>query len=479
MLATPSSRIAPVFQQQLPVDLPELVVQRVVAEEKSSRSGRRTDPRKFSFGLLPLLCPAQLVDKVLAECGRQEKRCRLLPARLTVYALLLMCLQADLSYAKLMQRLACLAPGRSWRAPDRSAFVGARKRLGWEVMAALFGALARPLGRRERDECCFWRGYRVMAVDGTTMALPRNPELESAFGGQRGHGRSGHRVGPPRLRLVALVECGARALLDVAFGHYDTGENTLTQTLVRSLEPGMLVLADRGFASKPLWEACLGTGADLLWRAKRRIGRRRLQRLPDGTYLVAFGTGKPVTVRVIEYQVLGSRQVYRLLTSLLNPATAPALHLAQLYTQRWEIETVTRELKVGQCEDGSLRSHSELGVRQELWSTCLAHVLIRKFAFQVAQAAPDTDPDRISFSLVQNAISDSVGRLLTNSRLFLLKACQALLDQLGAVRNLNLNRLRSCPRARHPASSRYPHPARSHPTSPAPKLPAEIVLFQP
>ena len=85
------------------------------------------------------MCPPALVDRVLAEHGRQECRCRLLPARLVVYALLLMCIAADLSYAKLMHHLQSLAPASGgWQAAHKSAFVRARHRLGWELLEGLF-----------------------------------------------------------------------------------------------------------------------------------------------------------------------------------------------------------------------------------------------------------------------------------------------------------------------------------------------------
>jgi hypothetical protein len=455
MLVTPSWRNRSCFQQLLPVELPSAVSCPEVEAPVVARR-RRGDPREFSFGLLTALCPPELVDRLLAEHGRQERRCRLLPARLMVYALLLMCLQADLSYAKLMHHLGGLCRvGSSWATPDKSAFVQARRRLGWEIMEGLFRALAQPLGDVGRDQWCAWRGRRVVALDGTTLELTRNQELERAFGGQRDQGcRGGGRIGPPRARLVILIECGTRALLDVAFGPYDSGENSLARML-RAVLPGMLVLADRGFPSKALWEAYLAAGADLLWRVKGDIARRRIGELSDGSYLVHFGRGVPLKVRVIEYQLQGSPEVYRLLTNLLDPGSASALELAQLYNQRWESETLVREIKIGQCEAGALRSQTELGVRQELWSTCVLHLLSRKLAHQAAAQVPERDPDRISFSLTQDAIRRSVGRVLVINGHALKGALQAALSELSAFRNLVFRRARSCPRVLYQKRSRY------------------------
>ncbi len=454
MLSRTSSTIASGFQQLLLVELPPRVAAAVGERPAGERGGQGAGSRdlaEFKWGLLSLLCPPELIDRVLVEQGRREERRRLLPARVVVYGLLLMCLRPELGYAKLMQHLGGLAGvSGNWATADKSAFAHARQRLGWEVMEQLFRAVARPLGEPERDDCCFWRGLRVVALDGTTLELPRHQELENGFGGQIANDGSGRRAGAPLVRLVMLLECGTRALIDVAFGHYNLGESSLAR-LLRGLGPGMLVLADRGFPSKPLWEAYLASGADLLWRAKSNIARRRLGWLADGTYLVSLGKGNPVTVRVIEYRLQGSCEVYRLLTNLLDPTCAPAPELAQLYSQRWECETLTREIKIELCRKGLLRSRTELGVRQELWATFIVHTLTRRFAYLAASRTPQRDPDRISFTLVQDTIRRSIGRyLITSNRLL-----QLALAELTKLANLVIRRPRSCPRVRYKPTGRY------------------------
>jgi hypothetical protein len=202
---------------------------------------------KLSFGLLETLCPPELVDRVLQEAGREGERNRLLPPRLVVYALLLMCLSGTMGYGRLMREFATQAV--KWQSPvGRSAFGKARMRLGSEVMEGLFGVLARPLGNQKLDaDWCFWRERRVVAIDGTTFPLPVNQELETEFGGQIANDSSKRRVGVSQARMVSLIECGTRALLAVALGSYRQGEGSLARQLANALEPGMMVLADRCF----------------------------------------------------------------------------------------------------------------------------------------------------------------------------------------------------------------------------------------
>ena len=75
----------------------------------------------------------------------------------------------------------------------------------------------------------------------------------------------------PQLRLVTLIACGTRGLLDAAIGPArgkGTGERALAGQLLGSLQAGMLLLADRNFYSYQLWNAAAATGADLLWRVR-------------------------------------------------------------------------------------------------------------------------------------------------------------------------------------------------------------------
>jgi Transposase DDE domain len=155
---------------------------------------------------------------------------------------------------------------------------------------------------------------------------------------------------------VAFAECGTRAVIDAAFGPYRTGEQTLTRELLSSMGPGILVLADRNFPSYRLWHEAAATGADLLWRASATFTLPVREVLSDGTDLSELRParrrdGEPIPVRVIEYSVVGydgCSEVFALLTTLLDPTSAPAPELAELYAQRWELETAMKGIKVGQ-----------------------------------------------------------------------------------------------------------------------------------
>lgn len=442
------------FQTPLPLELPP-------SEPSESNQAKRprpeapASPRDFGFGLLSRFCPPELVDRILDETGREEKRCRLLPARLVVYALLLMCLKPAIGYQKLMRHVGEAAlQGSRWTVPNKSSFARARVRLGSEVMERLFRALARPLAEPGQAPCCFWRERRVMAIDGTTKELQDTPELERAFGGQT---QQGKRVGLPQMRVLCLIEAGTRAVVDVAFGAYSKSEKDLATELIRSITPGTLILADRNFPGVKIWKRFVGAGADLVWRAKSTDASRIVKTLSDGTYLALFGSGKgAITLRVIEYTVADSDEVYRLLTNMLDPDAAPAHELARLYAERWESETSYKEIKVLQFFGLPLRSRTVDGVRQEFWANMIVSNINRRLAYQAALETEGRDPDRISFSEAQDVIVRSARRR-TGLKAARLKAeLWAAIAELTEPRALIARRDRRCPRIVRHRRSRFP-----------------------
>ena len=364
-----------------------------------------------SVGLLTRVFPADVVDEVIAECGRTERRHRSLPAQTMAYFAIGMALHSEGSYQDV---LGLLTDGLAWtdsgvepvRLPSPSAIFQARERLGPEPVKALFDRVARPLAV-ESTPGAWLAGRRLVAIDGTTLDVADSDVNDEHFG-RPGVGK-GERSAFPQARLVGLAECSTHAIFDAEIGPYTTGENTLARDLVARLGPGMVCLADRGFCGYPLWSLAVGTGADLLWRAKTSMKPALVETLDDGSWLAdltpggtAGRTAVPLRIRVIDYHLDDGRGdptgPYRLFTTLLDPVDAPAAELAYAYSQRWEIETAFGELKTHQRGSKAvLRSKSPALVEQEIWGHLCCHYAIRTLMFEAALEA-DVDPDRVSFT---------------------------------------------------------------------------------
>ena len=103
-------------------------------------------------------------------------------------------------------------------------------------------------------------------------------------------------------------------------------------------------------------------------------------------------------MRVIDYTLKDSatpvQDSYRLVTNILNPEAAPALELAALYHERWEIESVFDEFKTHMRSTSTvLRSKTPELVQQELWGLLLAHYAVRQLMERAAWQQ-GLDPDR-------------------------------------------------------------------------------------
>ncbi|MFG3229119.1 IS4 family transposase [Kitasatospora sp. NPDC048194] len=374
-----------------------------VGQVKSPAGERLSD--RIAIGVLTQAFPPGLVDEVIAETGRGEKRSRLLPARVVVYFVLAMCLFFGQGYEEVARLLGeGLGDGRrSWRVPTTAAIGRARRRLGPEPLRLLFARVCRPVAAPETAGA-WYRRWRVVAMDGTTLDLA-DTEANDAFFGRPGTGRGTGAF--PQARVVGLAECGTHCVFGSEVGPLSVSEQTLSRRLFTHLEAGMLLLADRGFYGFELWQQARATGADLLWRVRKSANLPVVRVLDDGSYLSTVhaepdrrSRRNPVTVRVIEYTLArtGDATLYRLVTTLLDPKEAPAAELAALYAQRWEIETTLDEIKTHQRGPKLvLRSKYPWGVEQEVYGLLLVHHAIRRLMHQAA-LHEGLDPDRLSFT---------------------------------------------------------------------------------
>lgn len=391
-------------------------------------------PSRVAVGVLTRVFPPVLVDEVVAAAGVGERRVRMLPARLVVYYNLAMIVFFQSSYGQVWSKLVGgLDWGKSFRvrvavgmSPSAAAISKARGRLGWKVMADLLEAVAGPLAG-EHDEWAHVAGLRLVAFDGLTMDVPDTVDNAEMFGRPGGGAGTG---AFPQVRVVALAECGSRAVMGARCAGITTGEQTLTEDLLGLLDGGMLVVADRNFLSHAALAATLATGAHVLWRAKADTDLPVLRVLPDGTYLSRIadpaasrrlrrkgksGADIPgITVRVIEYSVATAEdsdvsELFCLVTDLLEPADLSAADAAAAYAQRWEIETAFAELETGVRGGPAvvLRSKSPDMIRQELYALLCVYQAIRTLICHAADTA-SLDPDRISFTKAKEAIAARV-----------------------------------------------------------------------
>ncbi len=363
----------------------------------------------ISLGVLTKTFPMRMIETVLRDTDRRSKRIRELPAHVVVYYVIALALYMQSSYREVLR---CLLEGVRWimgpkasiKVTGKSGISQARTRLGWRPLANLHDMVVGPIAT-ESTKGAWFRGWRLVSLDGSTLDVADEQANERAFGRpSASRGSSAF----PQIRFVSLVENGTHVLFGSRMEGTKTGEISLAKDVLPALRPGMLCLADRNFYGFELWKLGRSTGADLLWRLKKNLRLPCEKRLPDGSYLSRIypstkdqRQGKNgVLVRVIEYRLEGlqdAERLYRLLTTILDHEKAPAAELAALYHERWEIETALDELKTHlRGAKIVLRSKTPDLVRQEFYGFMMAHYAIRGLMHEAALSS-GTDPDQLSF----------------------------------------------------------------------------------
>jgi DDE family transposase len=285
-----------------------------------------------------------------------------------------------------------------------------------------------------------WHGKRVVLADGSTLSMPDTPANQQAYPQSRSQ-RPG--VGFPIMRWVALVGLATGAVLDSAFGPYrgkQTGEAGLFRSLLPSLRPGDVVLADRYYCS--YWMAALlqAQGVDVVFRKHhlRHTDFRCGRRLGRNDHVVTWAKPKrPEWMDQATYDSLPETVVLRevrtrlttpgcrvkelvVVTTLRDHKTYSKEEILDLYHERWHAEIDLRSIKT-QMKMEILRCKTPEMVRKEIWAHLLAYNLVRKVMAQAALAYQLT-PRQISFAGAMQTLSEF--------RTLLLHASAAKLSQL-------------------------------------------------
>ena len=364
--------------------------------------GLIADPIPYVRGLYQLI-PEGRLAAILSRTGRQSERRRRLPADSVTWLVIALALFAADSIPMVWRRL---HPTLDQPEPTDSAFSQARRRLGVAPLRTLFLEVARPMATHHAIGA-FYRGWRLMGIDGTTLDLPDTPENARTFG----RPTTGRAAGAfPQVRLLALCELGTHAICALAIKPLRHGEPSMVGPLLDDLGPGNLLIWDRGFFSYELITSVVRQGAHLLARVKSNTVLKPIRRLPDGSFLAKIypspaDRGRDTNgllVRVVEYthddpNRPGMGERHRLITDLLNPEDMPAQEAPLVYHERWEQELAFDEIKTHlSSREVPIRSKAPAGVVQEIYGLMLAHYVVRRVMHDAAAVASQ-DVDRLSF----------------------------------------------------------------------------------
>lgn len=364
----------------------------------------------ITFNSIRKVLPDRAILDACHHAGYQYRR-RLISPVLTVLHMITAAIWPEESFNAGWQLIwAAFTASFPWAAgqsPSRGTVAKARKRLPltlWQKVTSWISQQAQQYSA-SMDK---WRGHRVVLADGTCLTLPNEPELRMNFPppkGYHGYGRY------PLVRMVCLSLARTMTVISYRIGKYREDENALLKPMLKTLQKGDLLVADRHFAGAHLYFNYMSNGLEYLTRVHQKLIISRLKRLynySENDFVAKLKIGdtyrrrnpelpKYITARFIciSVYIRGKRRDIWLVTSLLDAIQYPADEIAKLYLQRWRIETLLRQFKVSISAD-QLRSKSVDAIKKEVAARICAINIVRMIMLEAAMEN-EVDPVRISF----------------------------------------------------------------------------------
>jgi hypothetical protein len=423
----------------------------------------------FAIEVFASVLQVKWIDEALSDCGRETKRTRKLPASFVVWLAIALGFYRSLSIKNVVHRMGSVfGVGSLWEhgeEPTSGSLVEARDRVGFGPLRVLMHRLQQWLLSTYRD-LMTWKGWLVLALDGTTLKVPDSDENRRRFdlpGTNRGR-----RSAFPQMRALLLVSAHLRLILGACFAPYRRGELTLARRMVDELPENSLLLMDRLYVAWGWLWTLMQRNHQFLVRVPKHIKPRRVSRLGPGDYLVETQTreparkqfsGLPDHLRLRELSVRIQGKWYRYFTSLLDPVQYPAIDLVRLYCLRWEEEIALDEIKTHECAATTVnrpvifRSLRSRRVLQEAYALVIAYNMVRTLMTQAARKR-DSDALRISFVDSLERIREAALLMAAADTRSLSRIFEDLLDSIG--RCVPPKRHRSNPREVCIKMSAYP-----------------------
>ena len=364
----------------------------------------------FTFNSIRKVLPDKAVNSACDKVGYKYRH-RVITPIVTVLHMILSAIWPEESFAAGWEVLWTSFSSRFGEAAGGSPSLGsvakARNRLPLKLWKNLFAWVSQQAQKLSQpyDK---WKGHRVVLIDGTCISMADKQELTEEFGKPTGYHGTGRY---PLAKLVALCIADTMTVLDYALGRYDDDENYLAKPLLKKLQKGDLLLADRHFAGAHFYWYYNSLGVEFLTRVHQRLKISRIRRIISYGENDFIGWLKispvylrknpelpaKIKVRFIRIRIRnrGQWKTTWFVTSLMDEKAYASSAIAELYGKRWRIETLFRQVKINLSAD-VLRSQSVEGVRKEVAARLIAVNVVRIIMVEAA-IEKEVDPMRISF----------------------------------------------------------------------------------
>jgi Transposase DDE domain len=411
------------------------------------RQSNSVSPESFNTAFERLLPKAQLRE-IFEAYGPGVRRPPQLSAANLVRSMAFQALQGSGTLAESVKQTAKV------KISD-SALSQRRTRIGLEPFYWILETALGPKARVDLHPEAFYRGKRLVAIDGSQMSVVNTPQIREVMP------KAKSRRGPAafaKVGMCVLVELGLRNPIAAALGIQGESETVLAREVLDKIPEDALVLGDRHYEVRPVMGQLIGARREFLLRIKSTMKATVLGKNPDSSLRSEVRDGEQRwELREVAGKVRrpgGAWTWVRLWTNLTDWRAYPAQELLKLYAKRWGV--FHRELKVEMRGGNRLRSHTPETAGQELAALLIAYAVVAQERIAAGQRG-GVEVLRIRFAKTLQRVQslwmviEHSGGILSADQIR--RLTQAVMRDI-AENAIAPRRQRSCPRAvRQPVSS--------------------------
>ena len=303
-----------------------------------------------------------------------------------------------------------------------AAFCKARKKISFSAFKAINSCLIDVFYKS--TVCRTWKGFRLLAVDGSIAILPESKELYEHFG--RVHTDAKH----PGARLSQLYDIGNQISVDVQIASPRIGERVLAMRHLEYANSNDLVLYDRGYPATWLFNLHIQKNVNFVARAAIDSSHilRHFLRSGELATLYEFPPAiekslkkckeyniptMPMDLRLIRIE-LPDGAVEILITSLLDDDKYPHNFFKELYHQRWFVEEDYKIMK-SRLQIENFSGFSVEAIKQDIHAKVVTKNIAAVAIIEAEIIAKEKYKNRkrsykINFSFVLSQLKDNIIR---------------------------------------------------------------------
>ena len=132
--------------------------------------------------------------------------------------------------------------------PKASAFFQNRKKMNSNLFKEIIDSMNNDYYVNFAEEVKLFKGFRLLAIDGSKLTLPSTKELEEKYGKAKNQHEEGLAAG----HISCLYDIENEMVIDVVLGSYKANERLQAKEHLEYCNSNDLIIFDRGYPSVEL-----------------------------------------------------------------------------------------------------------------------------------------------------------------------------------------------------------------------------------